>query len=262
MRTMIYRLIRVMPALLVSLSVTAAPELKGTPKELSDFLERPAPTVSIEGRAEDSAYSDIAKITLIVSTESKLLSAALTANSSLRARITKEFLAAGITAENINTSKFSTSPQFGWFGNKPKSYEVVNRMTIEVQDESHLKAVAAAADNNPEIDFAEIEFEHSESKAVRAELLENAIEDVLQQKKFYEQQLGLTLQPVKFTAPNVRSSKNRSAPRAVLEEITVTARKSSGRGSAEDNYDDVSVTFDEIEYRAVVTVMFEIERPD
>lgn len=244
--------------MMVSVSSYAALELKGSPEELYSFLQEPAPTVSIVGRAEDSAYSDIAKITLIISTQSRLLSEALTANSNLRDRITNGFLAVGIAAKNINTSKFSTSPQFGWFGDKPKSYDVVNRMRVEVRDEAHMKAVAEAADNNPEIEFAEIEFEHSQSKATKEALLQKAIEDVLKQKIFYEERLGLKLLATNFTAPNVNPVTGGVAPRAMLEEIVVTARK---RGSYADDYESDAVTFDEVKYKAVVTVIFEIERP-
>ena len=101
---------------LIPCGVFAAPELKGSPEELSAFLQQPLPTVNIVVRAEESAYADKAKITLIITTEDKLMATALTANGTVRESITKQFVAAGIPEDSINTSKFSTSPQYGWFG--------------------------------------------------------------------------------------------------------------------------------------------------
>jgi uncharacterized protein YggE len=244
-------------------AVSGAPELKGSPEELSAFLQQPLPTVNIVGRAEESAYADKAKITLIITTEDKLMATALTTNGTVRESITKQFVAAGIPEDSINTSKFSTSPQYGWFGEKPKSYEVVNRMQVEVDNEAHLKVVAESADSNPEVDFVDIEFEHTGRKALQQQVLDKAVADVMQQKAFYEEQLGLTLRPQSFTAPNVAPRPRPAArrPMAMMEEITVTARKS---GSAPAYADEpiVAVTFDEVEYNAVVTVVFEVAQPE
>jgi uncharacterized protein YggE len=242
-----------------SASLLAAPELKGSPDELRSFLQKSPTKVTVRGYAEESAYADVAIVTLIIATENKQMSAALSANSSLRAAISKGFVAAGIAPESINTSKFSTSPQFGWFGDKPKSYEIVNRMKVEISGESQLKAVASAADLNIEIDFSDIEFKHTQKEQLKTQLLQEAIDDVMSQKKFYEDQLGLQLVPVSFTAPDVSVPARRAASRSALEEITVTARKRSDM----DEFDaSVPVTFDEIEYSARVSVVFEIVSAD
>jgi len=255
-------------ALLVSVQVSGAPELKGSPEELRGFLKDPANNVRISGYADDTAYADNARITLIITTESKLLAEAIEANGALRAQIMNEFLGAGVGAEKINTSKFSTSPQFGWFGDKPKSYKVVNRMQVEVSDEKHMRAVALAADNNPEIEFSDIEFEYSGDEAMKKSVLADAMDDLMEKKSYYEERLGLVLKPVKFTAPNVSSvARGRvlaDIPQSItavgLEEVVVAAR-----GDSEADYFDegfTMMTFDEMDYDAYVTVIFEVSQPN
>jgi uncharacterized protein YggE len=214
------------------------------------------------GSTHETAYADLAKITLIIVTEDKQLAEAIAANSALRQKITGEFVVAGVDATKISTSKFSTSPQFGWFGDKPKSYKVVNRMQIEVSDEKHMRVVALAADNNPEVEFSGIEFENSNDEEMKKTVLAGAIDAVLEKKSYYEERFGLVLKPVGFTAPSV-SAEPRGGVRAnvpasgSLEEITVTARKSS----ASDDYDDsITITFDEIDYSAFVRVTFEVSQ--
>jgi uncharacterized protein YggE len=263
MRIMTTKISFLVLALLVSVQVSGAPELKGSPEELRGFLKDPANNVRISGYADDTAYADIARITLIITTESKMLAEAIKANGTVRAQIMNEFLGAGIGTDKINTSKFSTSPQFGWFGDKPKSYKVVNRMQIEVSDEKHMRAVALAADNNSEIEFSDIEFEYSGDEEMKKSVLAAAVDDLMEQKSYYEGRLGLILKPVKFTAPNVsaeaRGRVRASSPASMrLEEITVTARKSS----TSDDFDEAPmlITFDEMDYDAYVTVTFEVSQ--
>jgi len=49
-------------------TVYAAPELKGSPQELKGFLFPEDKTVQISANAEETAYTDIAKVNLIVKT--------------------------------------------------------------------------------------------------------------------------------------------------------------------------------------------------
>lgn len=242
--------------MLAAQAVWAAPELKGNPQELRSFLKDPVNEVRISGSNEEVAYADIAKITIFITTENKLLSEAVASNSAIRERITREFIAAGVAQDKVNTSKFSSSPQFGWFGDKPKSYNVVNRMEVEVSAEAHMKAVTAATDVNPEVTLGEMEFEYSGEDAIEKRVLAAAIDDVMAQKAYYEQQLGLVLSPVSFTAPNVYAAPRERYMASSFDEITVTARK------ANSTEEDFYMTFDEIDYGAAVVVTFEVTRPE
>ena len=86
--------------------------------------------MNINAEDELTAYKDTAKVSLMVSSDERSLSQAMEVNQALRLELLQEFVALGITQEDINNSKFSSSPQFGLFGRNPNSFEVSARMEI------------------------------------------------------------------------------------------------------------------------------------
>lgn len=254
-------------ALLLIASSTVAlanPELKGNPEDLRQFLHPKDKLVSIYAQAEEKAYSDKAIVSLVITTEDKLLSESLSKNSQLRENITQQLVSAGITPENIKSSKFSTSPQYGWFGKKASSYKVVNRMAVSIIDEAHLQAIAAVADGKLEIELSDTAFEHSRKDELEDKVKTLALAKVMKQKEFYEKNLGVQLTPVGFRKSNVGRTATRGA--MVLEEVVVTARKrsSNDEASTSKRYNsrpepESESSFDEIRYEAGITVDFKIQ---
>jgi len=127
-------------------AVSAAPELKGAPEELKQFLHAEPKTVTIRGFAEETAYSDLAHANVIVTVTKDQLADAMQGNAELRGRLINEFLAGGIAEERINNTQFSSSPQYGLFGKKPNRDEVVNRLKVTVGSEAQMTLLARAAD--------------------------------------------------------------------------------------------------------------------
>ena len=240
------------------------PELKGSPEELRQFLHPSERIVSLHGQAQEKAYSDRAIISLVITTEDKQLSNSIAANSRLRDFITEQLTAEGIDSDSIKSSKFSTSPQYGWFGKKPDSYKVVNRMGITISDESQLKTIASVADSKPEIELSDTSFEHSKADEYKNRVKKQALEKAMQQKAFYESSLGVTLTPVGFRNSQIRFRGTQGA--RMLDDIVVTA---SRRGV--EKIQELSLSqptkkqppsFDEIEYEAEIYIDFKIETVD
>lgn len=239
----------------------AKPELKGSPEELRQFLHPSERIVSLHGQAEEKAYSDRAIISLVITSEDKQLSNSIAANSNLREFIASQLTSSGIEGESIKSSKFSTSPQYGWFGKKPDSYKVVNRMAITITDESQLKTIAAVADSKPEIELSDTSFEHSRADEYKNKVKKQALEKAMAQKAFYESSLSVTLTPVGFRNSQIRFRGTQGAE--MLEEIVVTAsRRSAGK------LQDIALSrpaqkpapsFDEIQYEAEIYIDFKIE---
>lgn len=240
-------------------SSLAQAQLSGTPDELREFLHPRPNTVNINGEGELTAYKDIAKISLMVTSEERSLSEAMEVNQALRLELIQQFVAAGIPADDINNSKFSSSPQFGLFGRNPNSFEVSARMEIEVNSEEHLQLLAAAADEHDEVKFESTEFEHSDEDAFEDQVREMALQDVMAQKTYYESSLGLELKAVNFFYGGIRQM-SRAMPRAAMaQEMAMDA---GGRGTASSlavsAAPAVAPTFDEVEYQTNITVVFEI----
>lgn len=237
----------------------AAPELKGSPEELKGFLHPSSQTLFISDSAEATAYSDQAIVNLVITTEEKNLSSALEKNATLRSSIKSQLTAQGIAAEDIKNSKFSSSPEFGWFGKEPTSYKVVNRMSIKIQEEASLQSIATISDQHKEVLLSGTQFEHSKKAAFSQNVKALALKKVMDKKAFYESTLGIKLTPVSFEESIFDNLPTQGASQ--LEEIVVTGtRTKSDSYSSRRQYEpDMSnSSFDEIKYSARIKVEFKV----
>jgi uncharacterized protein YggE len=238
----------------------AEPELKGSPNELRGVLHPQGNIVTIRESAEKKAYSDIAIVSVLVTTESKLLSEALSANSALREALSKQLLAGGIKAEHINSSKFSSSPQYGWFGKKPSSYKVVNRLALKLFDERQLELVAKLADQNIEVEFSGTRFEHSEKEVFKKQVHKNALARIADKKAFYENSLGIKLDPI--SVGDVQQLEQATEGARMLEEMVVTAQRSGADSFvSKARYAPApapATSFDEVVYKANISVSYKV----
>ena len=164
-------------------------------------------------------------LALLITSEDKQLSASISNNIALRESISQQLVSAGINPDYIKSSTFSTSPQYGWFGKKPDSYKVVNRMAVTITEESQLNTIAGVADSEEEIELSDIAFEHSKKDAYKSKVKQLALEKVMKQKALYESSLGVTLTPVSFRDNRLWIKGSQGAQ--MLEEVVVTATKRS-----------------------------------
>jgi uncharacterized protein YggE len=237
----------------------AETELKGSPEELRQFLHPVEHTVTLTGTHEETAFSDKAIVSLVITTKADRLGDSMEANTRLRTTIAQALIDAGVDREEINTSKFSSSPQFGWFGSKPKSFEVVNRMSVGITDEAHLQLLAGLTDNNDEVVMAGMEFEHTAREELQESVKASALDKALAQKTVIEERLGVTLVPIGFNERVVMPAKTQGA--GYIEEVVVTA----ARAKSESRSQLASIapsppqqTFDEVKYQATIFVTFKV----
>jgi uncharacterized protein YggE len=231
----------------------AAPELRGSPADLQRFLRTGTHTVVLSGHAKLTVQSDLGHVTVIVHTQGKELATALAANANRREALIHILQQQGIDPKNIRAQKFSASPQYGWFGKNPTSYEVINRLTVTISDDGQLTAIAAASAQSPDYSLGTTEFEYSKKDEIQERVRQQAFDDALAKKSFYEQRLGAVLRPVEF---RFSDGSARATPGAAeLEEIVVTAR----RANSSSPESPPPPTFDEQEYETSVDVTFEVE---
>jgi len=242
-------------------TVYAAPELKGSPQELKGFLFPEDKTVQISANAEETAYTDIAKVNLIVKTKTKLLAQSLKQNADLRSKIRDQLMSKGLAKDSIKNAKFSTSPDYGWFGSQPDSFEVENRVTITINDESQLRAIAELVDSRKEISLSSTEFEHSKKKEFEKKVKEKALNEILEKKEFYENSLGIKLTAVSFSESNVHFG---AVPQTRIREQQEEVLVMSSRSAASDSYlsknsTPKSSSFDEVKYSVRMFVQFKVD---
>ena len=236
----------------------AQAQLSGTPDELREFLHPRPKTVNINGEGKLTAYKDEAKVSLMVTTEERNLSEAMESNQQLRLKLIQQFVDAGVPQEDINNSKFSSSPQFGLFGSNPNSFEVTARMEIAIKSEEKLQLLAAAADKHEEEEFESTEFKHSEKDTFETQVRELALQDVMEQKAYYENNLGLQLKAINFFYGGIRQIPRAATKAAMSQEIAMDFSGGRAASTSAMAAPVVAPTFDEIEYQTSITVIFEI----
>lgn len=243
-----------------SASILTQPEIKGTPDEVRQIVY-PHPTlVSLQGHAEEKAYADKAVVSLVVTTEEEKMAEAIARNTQIRADIKANLLQAGINSEDINTSKFSTTPEYGWFGKEPDQYKVINRIKIGVFSEKHLKIVAELADAHDEVGFAGAAYEHTEKEQFKQKVKKLALADVIRQKTFYEKSLGVKLIPHSFSDVRIAHRATRGAMLMGQMSMNVAAKREGIEVA--DSFAPQTKTpssFDELTYEANVSVQYKIK---
>src|ERR1043166_2148918 len=112
--------------ILASFRGFAEPELKGTPPELTQYLAGTPKIVSVTGEGAIKVAGDFALVSLKATSESRSLQEALRVNQEARGRLVNYLQKQQIPADRVQASKFSSTPKFGLFGEKAKSYKVEN----------------------------------------------------------------------------------------------------------------------------------------
>jgi uncharacterized protein YggE len=235
-------------------------ELRGAPADLQKYLQKflqPAGrTVTLTGHARQTVPSDMGHVSIIVRTQAKELAAAMRANAERRTALAQQLTRQGIPDKAIRAEKFSSSPQFGWFGRSPASYEVVNRLIVDVTDDAQLIRVSEAAAQSADTSIGTITFEFAQQAALQETVRHLAFDDAIAKKAFYEQRLGATLRPVTFVFSD-RSARVESQA-AQIEEIVVTGTKRSESYSSAPP-PPPPPSFDQQQYDVSVDVTFEVE---
>lgn len=250
-------LIIALPIYALAQCVYAEPELKGSPEELIGFLHPKKNIVSISDTATKRSYSDEAIISLIVTTESKLLSDALKQNESVRSKLLNQLLASGLSTQQIQNSKFSSNPQYGWFGKTPESHKVVNRISITIHKEKQLQNIATTADTMKQVELKGIEFKNTKEEALKTELKDVALAKIMKSKAQYEQSLNLKLKARGFRELYNDAQATMGA-NALEETLHLRENENSRTSFISKSYEAPAQSsgFDEMNYRVALTVDF------
>lgn len=245
----------------VLLNSAQATEIKGSPEELRKFLHPQKRSVSLSANVERRVYADQAIVSVIVKNEAKTLANAMQANATLRDKLKTALVEAGVASNDIQNSKFSSSPQYGWFGDKPKSFEVINRVAVKINNEQALQSLATIADKFEEMSIASTEYKHTTKDELYEEMKEEAMQKILASKSYYEKTLGVKLKTLSFYDSGIQSNATNGG--RALEMIRVTRLREEQdeykmSSVAKPNHNSQQSSFEEIQYTSDMRVEFEI----
>ena len=239
----------------------AEPEVKGSPRELAEYLTGVSKTVMISGEAELKKEADKAVVSLRVRTENKSFQECLRLNQAIRGKIISYLGERGIMPAEIQTSKFSSTPKYAVFSDKVKAYTVENVVKVAVHDEKEFQAAASTTDAWPEVHFEGAEFESSAKEEMKRKALRQAFDDASARKKLCEEALGVKLVAKRFfenAGPDIQSRSMLDPTRgyASFKGSTPIASPSS---AAPDPVKEMVSAFGELTFKAQITVEYTLE---
>jgi uncharacterized protein YggE len=198
------RTLTILTALLaLQLTASAEPEIKGTALELAQYLNNVPKTVTVTGEAEVRVPAHRAVLSLRVTTENHSFQEAFRHNLEVRQKIADVLSKQGISPDRIQSSRFSSTPKFGIFGDKAKSYRVENVVRVVVQDEKEFQNATSVIDAYPEVQFEGVEFQYADRAALKQQALAKAIDNAGERANIYEEKLSLKLTPAAFSEGTV-----------------------------------------------------------
>jgi uncharacterized protein YggE len=245
--------------LLTAVTVSADPELKGSPAELKAYLSGLPSLVNIAGESEVKVPADRAQVTLKVSTESKSLVESLRENQGLRGKVAALLKENGIGADQVQAARFSSTQKYSVFSDKAKSHRVDNFLKITVRDEKEFQAVAGAVDRWPEVHFLGIEFEHVDKEAARARAKAKACDYAEERRKLYEGKFGVRLVAKSFTEVVVPSAPVNNAVYGVSYAPVSKGMDRTTHLEGANAVEESGSPFGELTYTARVVVSYAVE---
>jgi uncharacterized protein len=244
----------------IAFQIHAEPELRGSPYELEHFLSGVPKNVTITGEAEIKLSADRAVVMLKIITDNKSLQDALRINQELRTKLLGYLKNKNLPLERVMASKFSSTPKYGWFSDKAKSYRVENFVKITVQDENEFQAVAGAVDTWSEIQYLSIDFEHSNKEALKSQVIAKACDNAIERRKTYEEKFAVQLVARRFTEGQVEQKTPAfHMDGIVAEKSTFLSRGSAAPASTPAQIQEGVSPFGELTYSVKVTVEYSVE---
>ena len=177
----------------LSASVSAGPELKGSPEELAGYLNSVEKAITLHGVSKVEVKADLAIVKIRVTVEDTSLQNALKKNQTTESAIIKSLKKSGISGDRIMTSAFSSMPEYGFLSRKAKGYTIKNVIKIKVEGNSDLLEIARQVDTYKEVEYVGIDFEHSEKEKLEDSAIENACDRLIAKKSMYEKKFDVKL---------------------------------------------------------------------
>ena len=181
----------------------AAPEVRGSPQELSHYLLDARKIISIQGSAEEKVEADQAIVMLTIKNEAKRLDAALEENERLQRQVKQMLSDGGIASDRIKAANFSSTPDYGWLNEKPKAYEISRGIKVTIDNAPQMRTVARAVDAIDEVFMGAMNFEDSAKTENELKTQQKALENALAKKLMYERTLNVSLSLVKIVDQSV-----------------------------------------------------------
>ena len=136
----------------IAAMIAFSPAIAARQSVKADTTTDPTPSVSVTGTGKVTVKPNIARISFGVFTHNDLANVAQSSNDVIMAKITAALKAAGITADDIQTTGYSLQPRYIWDKTTEKNvldgYDMNHNVTVTVRTIADAgKMVSLIADN-------------------------------------------------------------------------------------------------------------------
>ncbi|MEM8954373.1 MAG: SIMPL domain-containing protein [Verrucomicrobiota bacterium] len=211
------------------------------------------------GESEEQASR--ALVRLRVETKEDKLAAALAKNGEYRTAVVNALVEAGIARSDIKLEKFSSTPSYGKFSGKVKSYTISNTIEVAVTSEEQFVAVAGIVDENESLEYGSRRIDY---ESISSELDTAAAREALQRLKrkaaVLGEELGKRLELVQFTEVPVEEDVDGHHARARVPPTTSGGLLS--RASVYGGMAEVDADFGEVKRVVGMAGRFRVIAPD
>lgn len=235
--------------IIISTAVSAEPVIEGNAKDLTGFLKDIPNTVTLKSTATQSVGVKKAEVKISIGTEAKRLDEALKKNSAIRSQIREKLSKVNIKDSDIRESKFSSTPEYGLWGDDPKSYKVENALKIDIDTEEKLIQIASITDNLENVRYISTNSKSGNQTKLQNNLIQKALGKIDVKQKLYEKALGFKLKPIKFSESIYKS-----------EQPQQVSGRQNHKSKLYSSYAPSQVQFGESKLVVEVEVEFEVEK--
>ena len=193
---------------LIPLIATAEVEIRGSEKEVAEFAESVGGKIVLTANAEEAFSSKSANVELSIVNKAEKLGAAIKENSELGAKLRKTLIASGIEAASITSQELASTPEYGWFSDKPKSYTVASGFRVRINQKAHFLAIANFVDSSDDIRYVGIEPYLELSDTIEEKLEAATLAALAEKRQIYEEAYGVRLTVHTFTECKVTRVEN------------------------------------------------------
>ena len=217
-------------------------------------------TVMLSAKVSETVASNKAIVSVLVSATESSLSSAMKKNEDLRNELSESFVSAGIMINDIATSKFSTSPRLSIVSSNSKSFDIINRLSVKAENSEQLQAIAAIVEQHDSAIIVDTQFKHDGEDELHLQLKQSAMDRIMNEKAYYEQQLNVSLQAIRFSDSGLDVKKTSMIDDMSIMSFERTIGRLSGDSvhTVKHTHSD-STPFDAFEYAFSMNVVFNVE---
>jgi uncharacterized protein YggE len=186
-------------AFVFAFAAQAATEIKGTPAELTQYLNGIPKDVPLTVSSKKNIKADTALVHFVVYSTKDTLKEAMENNGLTLNKISASLVKMGFDQKAISARAYSSLPGYSFYSSKPTSYNAKKVITVKVKTEADLLKILGTLDNfKDSCRYMNLSFKYNNDEETAAELLTENLQKVANKKALFEKAFGVKLRVKAF----------------------------------------------------------------